>query len=142
MTSPVPGAQRRSGKPVFAFVIIALVVAGAVLGGLMLTRDSDSAAATTNASPERLRVTVLMEKAKCVGGVIGTQLYSYETGRCEIAGVKVIIAVFETGELRDQWLASARQFSGTLVAGVGWAAAMDKPDPAPQLAAALSGQVV
>jgi hypothetical protein len=142
MTSPVPGAQRRSGKTVFAFVIIALVVAGAVLGGFMLTRDSDTAAATTNSSPERLRVTVLMAKANCVGGIIGTQLYSYETGRCVLAGVQVTIAVFETGELRDQWLASARQFNGTLVAGVGWAAGMQKPDPAPQLAAALGGQVV
>jgi hypothetical protein len=144
MTSPVLRAQRRrNGLPILAFIVIALVVAGAVVGVYMLSRGNTSvAAADPNASPDRLHVTDLMKKANCVGGVIGTQLHSYETGRCRLAGIEVTIAVFETGEQRDQWLASARQFDGTLVAGVGWAAGMNRPDAAPLLVSALGGQVV
>jgi hypothetical protein len=143
MSSPFAGRPRQRRVPAAALFLIAIViVAGAVYGGYALATGNGSPAATTAASPERLHVTALMAKANCVGGVVGTQLYSYETGRCRLAGVEVTIAVFETGELRDQWLASARQFSGTLVAGVSWAAGMDKPDAAPMLAAALDGRVV
>jgi hypothetical protein len=129
--------------PVVVLVILALVVlGGAVYGGYTLAFAESPAATEPDASPERLRVTELMAKANCVGGLIGTQLYSYETGRCRLNGVEVTIAVFENGEMRDQWLASARQFSNTLVAGVSWAAGMDRPDAAPILAAALDGRVV
>ena len=143
MTSPVPTPRGQNRLPAVVVVILALVVlGGAVYGGYTFAFAESPAVAEPDASPERLHVTDLMAKANCVGGVIGTQLHSYETGRCRLAGVEVTIAVFETGELRDQWLASARQFSNTLVAGVGWAAGMDKPDAAPILVAMLDGRVV
>jgi hypothetical protein len=83
-----------------------------------------------------------MAQAACGGGVIGTQLYSYETGRCQFGGEEVTIAVFETADLRDQWIAASRTFGGHFVAGPGWAAGTNKPDAARVLANVLHGQVV
>ena len=82
-----------------------------------------------------------MAKAECDGKVVNTALLVRDR-RVPPAGARVIIAVFESGELRDQWLTTARQFMETFVAGVGWAAAMDKPSAAPLLAVALGGGVV
>ncbi len=142
MTSPVPRLARRSNKTVVAVIVISLiVVGGAVLGAALLAQGKTSSAANPT-TRDRLHVVDLMAKANCVGKVVPTQSHAYETGECQLAGARVIIAVFETGEDRDLWLTSAKQFMDTFVAGVGWAAAMDKPSAAPLLAVALDGGVV
>jgi hypothetical protein len=123
-------------------VISLIVVAGAIVGGAMLAQGTTSSTGTPSLTRERLHVVDLMAKANCVGKVVPTQSHAYETGECQLAGARVIIAVFETGEDRDLWLTSAKQFMDTFVAGVGWAAAMDKPSAAPLLAVALDGGVV
>lgn len=139
---------------------VAVLVAGAGALAYALTRDTvqDIAtpppAATSSTAPagqgaagpapaERLRVVDLMTRAGCPGNVIDTQLYSYETGRCQHpAGGEVTVAVFDTDALRDQWVEVGRGFGGTIVVGDGWAAGVDRPDAAEQLATALGGRLV
>lgn len=91
------------------------------------------------APAERLRVADLMARADCRGEVIETQLYSYETGRCQHAGGEVTIAVFDSDELRDQWVAFGKSYGGSYAIGDGWAAAAESPDAAAAVAAALGG---
>jgi hypothetical protein len=141
MTSHVSHPARRKSRSAIAVVVIGLVVvAAAIVGFAMLAQGKTSS--STAPTEERLHVVDLMDKANCVGKLVPTQSHSYETGECQLAGARVIIAVFETGEDRDLWLTTARQFMETFVAGVGWAAAMDKPSAAPLLAVALGGGVV
>jgi hypothetical protein len=87
------------------------------------------------------RVGELMSKAGCKGGLIGTQLYSRETGRCQYRGTEVTIAAFESNELRDRWVEFGRQFGATMVTGERWAAGVGGPDQAKALAVALGGDV-
>lgn len=88
------------------------------------------------------RVAALMTRAGCDGAVIGTQLYSRETGRCALGAATVTIAVFDTDELRDQWINYGRQYGGTFVRGPRWAAGLDAPDQAGDLAQLLGGTLV
>ncbi|WP_116072977.1 hypothetical protein [Asanoa ferruginea] len=90
---------------------------------------------------KRLRVASLMKTAGCKGKVIGTQLYSYETGRCQLAGGEVTLAVFDTAENRTAWVDAGAAFGGTAVTGKGWAAVTDAPDTAAALAEKLDGKV-
>jgi hypothetical protein len=136
----------KTSKPVLATVILAAVL---VIGGCSGT-DKPITASTTQAAapaaaktkaPTRLRVAALMTKASCDGKVIGTQLYSYETGRCDLHGTTVTIAVFDSDRNRDAWTDAAHQFGGTAVTGPGWAASVEKPDAADTLAKALGGRI-
>lgn len=86
------------------------------------------------------RVAELMTRAGCRGSVIGTQLYSRETGRCMFHGHEVTIAAFATNVLRDQWVDFGRQLGAVMVEGELWAAAVDGPDQALQLADVLGGR--
>jgi hypothetical protein len=103
-----------------------------------------SPSATVAPSPSavaKLRVTDLMVKAGCATpAVIGTQLYSYETGRCTIGkDSEITVAVFDTDALRDQWVTAGRSFGGNLVVGPGWALAAGSPDVAATVAGKLGG---
>jgi hypothetical protein len=84
-----------------------------------------------------------MKRAGCKGKVIGTQLYSRETGRCNMpGGGEVTFAVFDTADLRDQWVAVGKSFGGNYAQGADWAAAADSPDDAAAWAAKLNGTVL
>ncbi|MDM4721144.1 hypothetical protein QTQ03_16625 [Micromonospora sp. WMMA1363] len=105
------------------------------------TADVVETSSSPEASPERLRVAALMDRAGCDGSVIGTQLYSYETGRCDLGGSTVTIAVFESEQQRDEWVRVGGEFGGTVVVGGGWAAFAEHPEAADALAGSLSGAV-
>lgn len=82
-----------------------------------------------------------MKKAKCDGKVIGTQLYSYETGRCDLAdGGEITVAVFESNKLRDEWVKAGKEFGGNYVTGPLWAAVADSPAGGEVFATANGGQ--
>jgi hypothetical protein len=137
-----------------------LAVAGlAVSAGMvayLLMRDAGAAPATMGAlpsaslapssdpavGPARFSVTELMADAGCTGAVIGTQMFSYETGRCMLDGGEVTIAAFDSNDLRDQWIESASQYGGTFVRGERWAAMVDRPGTADTLAERLEGRRV
>ncbi len=134
-------------------VILVAVVAGAMLSGCSLitgetdptpstSTPGDAAVGAAPTKPPRIRVADLMAKANCVGKVIGTQLYTYETGRCDLAGTEVTIGVFDSQQLRDQWASGVKDLGGTMVVGTGWAAWVMKPDTATTLATALGGRVL
>lgn len=134
--------------------LITAVLAGALLisgAGACSKQETPATAAPVDAaasptlapapSTVRLRVTDLMTKAGCKGAVIGTQLYSTETGRCTLSGTEVTIGVFDTAALRDEWVKAAKQFGGSYVTGEGWAARLDKADGVDTLAQLLGGKV-
>lgn len=112
---------------VAASLLIAVAACG---GGSKTAADTSSTAAA--AAP---RVVALMSAAHCTGKVIGTQLYTVETGRCTMPGGEVTVAAFSTNTLRDQWLKAGAAFGGTPVHGDRWAAIADGPDDAPAFAA-------
>lgn len=90
-----------------------------------------------------IEVTDLMNKAGCKSAkVIGTQLYSKETGRCMIGSTEVTWAIFDTDKLRDEWITFGKQYGGNYVAGAGWAAAADSRSAAKAVAGKLGGKVV
>lgn len=134
-----------SSKLIIGLLAGALIVVGGVAIALALTAGGDSpeaaASPVTATAAERLSVADLMDRAGCVGDVIGTQLYSYETGRCDLGGSEVTIAAFDTAELRDQWVEFGRDFGGTFVLGDGWAAFVEHPAAADALAGVLGGEV-
>jgi hypothetical protein len=108
---------------------------------------SAGGAAASSAAPKpaaaKLRVAELLKKTGCKGKVIGTQMYSRETGRCTMpAGGEVTFALFDTNALRDQWVDFGKQYGGNYVVGAGWAAAADDPDDAATWAKKLSGKTV
>jgi len=134
-------------------VILVAAVAGAMLSGCSYFTDEtdptpsvstpgEAAVGAAPTKPARVRVADLMAKAGCKGKVIGTQLYTYETGRCDLGGTEVTIGVFDTQQLRDQWADGVKNLGGTMVVGTGWAAWVMKPDAATTLASALDGQVL
>ncbi|WP_203911279.1 hypothetical protein [Rhizocola hellebori] len=105
------------------------------------TANPASPSPTPSPSVARLHVADLMAKAGCKGTIIGTQLYSFETGRCTLSGVEVTIAAFDTATLRDDWVKAAKQFGGSYVTGQGWAARVEQADTAETLARLLGGKV-
>lgn len=140
---------RMSGRVRMTLFAVALVpvLVGAGITAYALTRQAvgpadgkDPAAAVVAAGPIRLRVTDLMRSAGCRGAIIGTQLYSYETGRCKVGSAEITIAVFDTPNLRDRWLVVARSFGGNPVVGDGWAAIAETPETAGILVAKLNGR--
>lgn len=144
---------RTSAVLAFAVLAVAALAVGAYIVTRQTTIDSTptgpgvglGAASATPAAPTtaaRVRVADLMARAGCNGQVIGTQLYSYETGRCDVVGTSVTIAVFDTDQLRDQWVEAGRQFGGTFVVGTGWAAGLENPDAAAGVASKLQGRVL
>ena len=139
-------APRAEAVLVAGFLLAASIsgcsASGPAEAGSTTPPTATAPATTAAAAPTKLRVADLMAQAVCVGGVIGTQQYSYETGRCQFGGDEVTIAVFDTNDLRDQWIAASRTFGGNFVAGPGWAAGMNKPDAARVLANVLHGRVV
>jgi hypothetical protein len=92
--------------------------------------------------PARFSVTKLMADAGCTGAVIGTQMFSYETGRCDLDGGEVTIAAFDSNDLRNQWTESASAYGGTFVQGDRWAAMVGSPAVARTLAERLEGRRV
>lgn len=139
--------MKRRHRARLGFGLAALAALATVAGGVALAvgftqpdRPATRAPAGTPATVAELRVTDLMRRAGCDGQVIGTQLYSKETGRCTLAGAEVTIAVFDTDALRDQWVDFARQYGGNLVTGAGWAAGAGNPDAAVAVARRLGGQ--
>jgi hypothetical protein len=144
MTYPV---RRKSwaGALVVGFVILVAAGAGVIVYAFASAGDAaKSAGPGSPTSPARLRVADLMNRAGCKGSVIGTQLYSYETGRCDLGGAQTTIAVFDTDALRDKWIKAGKDMGlgGTIVAGSGWAAWVLGVDGADKLAATLGGTVV
>lgn len=99
---------------------------------------STPAPTTPPAAPE-LRIADLIDRLGCDGGVIETQLYSKETGRCKLGAAEITIATFGGDALRDQWLDFGRQIGGNYVSGPGWAAAASTPDAATTVADKLGG---
>lgn len=86
-----------------------------------------------------------MTKAGCpTPKVIGTQLYSYETGRCTIGkDDEITVAVFDTNQMREEWIKFAKQFGGNYVIGPGWGAvSAGSPDIAKDVATKLGGTIV
>jgi hypothetical protein len=142
--------RRRWPYDILAAGCGALLTAVAVVIVLYAIRDttpsraasSPSTAAATSSVPTEVRVGVLMARMVCQGDVIETQLHSKETGRCKLDGVTVTIATFASDALRDKWVAYGDEFGGNLVAGDGWAAAVDTPDGAEKVANLLDGQRV
>lgn len=140
--------RRTAGAAVLAATLIGIGLATIVIVALRPPTAGQAAPTGPSAAQVVLgvedppRVADLMTKAGCDGALIGTQLYSRETGRCTYQGATVTIAAFDNDELRDRWLEFGRQYGGTFVVGRNWAAGLDKPDPAAPLAAALAGRVV
>lgn len=135
--------------PLLILSLAALVVVLTGAGVLAWAMTHPSKATGTNAttavasSHVRLRAMDLMTKAGCTDASVGiTQTYSYETGRCQLHGVPVLIAMFDSTQLRDQWLQAARQVGGTFVEAESWAAKADTPEAAAALAKALGATVV
>lgn len=110
-----------------------------------------TAAAAASPSPEAakaaaapaLRVSDLMKTLGCKGAaVIGTQMYSKETGRCTGSAGSITVAVFASDDLRDQWVSFGSQFGGNVVVGEGWALHAEGPDDAAAAATKLGGRQV
>lgn len=129
---------------VIGAAIVAIVSVGTYI--YVTSRPARPGAATQQVGaatpPPKPRVADLMARANCTGSVIETQLFAYETGRCNVAAGEVTLAVFDTDALRDQWIAAGRGYGGTFVVGPGWAAGSFSPDAATALAASLGGVVV
>jgi hypothetical protein len=84
-----------------------------------------------------------MKKAGCKGKVIGTQMYSRETGRCNLAsGGEITIATFNTKKLRDEWVKFGADFGGNFAIGAEWAAWAQNMDDAQAVADKLAGRVL
>ncbi|WP_238005551.1 hypothetical protein KZZ52_42395 [Dactylosporangium sp. AC04546] len=83
-----------------------------------------------------------MTQMGCTGKVIDTQLFSKETGRCMLGDDEVTIAVFDTPQLRDEWVKAGKQFGGNYVVGPNWAAGMDRLNTAATVAEKLKGEKV
>lgn len=132
--------MRRTSAVVAVLVLMVALIAGVTTYLVLMQYDRAHPTESIGAPPPR--VADLMRRAGCAGSVIGQQLYSRETGRCTYRGVQVTMAVFETNELRDQWVSAARQFGGTFARGQLWAAMVGGPDQARALATALDGQIV
>lgn len=130
-----------SFKPITVVLILAALTACSSPAPEPAQPAAKPAASSPPPSPSHARLSVadLMAKAGCKGEVIGTQLYSYETGRCMLAGGEATIAVFDTAQLRDEWVKAGQGLGGTIVAGDGWAAWLEKGTGADQLATALGG---
>jgi hypothetical protein len=94
------------------------------------------------AADGQLRAVDIMAELECDGEVIGTQLYTRETGRCMLADVSVVIAVFDSAAMRDRWLAVTGRFDGYLVAGDVWAVETGDRVTADAIAARLDGRRV
>jgi len=136
--------MRRTSAVVALLVVMVAAIAGITTYLALGQYDRAHAVADPRATQvaghaSAPRVSDLMHRAGCSGGVIGAQLYSRETGRCTYRGVTVTVAAFETNALRDQWVTAARQFGGTFVRGQLWAAMVGGPDQARALASALGG---
>jgi len=86
----------------------------------------------------------LMTDAGCAKAeIIGTQLYSKETGRCTIGkDDSVTFAVFASDQLRDEWVKFGASFGGNFAAGSGWAVYTTSPDVAQAVAVALGGKAL
>jgi hypothetical protein len=130
-------------------VAVALVL---TLGACSSNEDGlmvpvDAAPATHSAAPSptkgKVRVAALMKTAGCKGKVIGTQMYSRETGRCNLAsGGEVTIATFDTTKLRDEWVKFGADFGGNFATGKDWAAWCANLDDAETVAKKLAGKVM
>lgn len=144
-----PRSPRQTQWPlIIGGVAAALAIA---FGGLLVIRGTGivpadvpiATAAPATAAPKAdgpPRVADLMKQLGCANAaVIGTQLYSRETGRCTAAGGSITIASFESTRLRDQWVAAGKQFGGSIVVGDGWALFAEGPDDADAAAAKLGG---
>ncbi|HEX7038672.1 MAG TPA: hypothetical protein VF202_01005 [Trueperaceae bacterium] len=135
---------------VLAAASAAVVVLALASGGDEPARNTSAGQTTSTApaqsptpeaaKPAELRVADLMQQLGCDGEVIGTQLYSRETGRCMLGKHELTVAVFESDQLRDQWTDAARQFGGNIAVGNGWAVWAESPDGAAAAAKKLNGQ--
>jgi len=151
--------KRRTGLWVALALGVAVLGVGAGAIGALLVPGSrpaaqqpgagtsgtpNPAAATTAGgavAPAAVRVVDLMNRAGCRGGVIGTQLYSTETGRCNLpGGAEVTLATFTSDQLRDQWVTTAKEYGGSFARGPGWAAMASSPSAAATVASKLGGQ--
>lgn len=92
-------------------------------------------------TPEPARVADLMAKIGCDGEVIGTQLFSRETGRCYLGKREITIAAFDSNSLRDQWVGMGVDFGGNFAVGDLWAAWTETPDLAQHVATKLGGKI-
>jgi hypothetical protein len=140
----------------FILAVVGLAVSAGMVAYLLMRDAGAKPTATVGAlpsasptpssdpavGPARFSVTELMADAGCTGAVIGTQMFSYETGRCMLDGGEVTIAAFDSNDLRDQWIESASQYGGTFVRGERWAAMVDRPGTADTLAERLEGRRV
>jgi hypothetical protein len=157
----VGDVAKKKPSPWLILIFVALLAVGfGIVSYAVFAADADTPATSgsAGASPPvrtsastrrgtlaaaRLRVADLMRIGGCRGQAIGTQLYSYETGRCRLDGVEVTIAVFDSAKLRDQWVDTGRGFGFTFAVGDGfWAAAAERPDAATKLAEKLGGRVL
>lgn len=94
-------------------------------------------------TPQRLRVLPLLKKAGCKSPkVIGTQLYSYETGECKVGRYELAIAVFDNDKLRDEWVKFGKNYGGNYAIGEGWAVYSDSVDVLEDAAKRLGGKIV
>lgn len=146
--------KRKATLGIAAVLVVALLSSGCggdEPSGLIGVQGPTTAAAapSTESSPSasaaaaEMRVTDLMKKLGCGNAkVIGTQLYSKETGRCTGSAGDVTVAVFETEQLRDEWVKAGSQFGGNVVVGDGWAVFAEGPDDADAAAEKLGGSKV
>lgn len=82
-------------------------------------RDRGRSPLTAGGDPPS--VEALMDSAGCEGEIIPPQLFSHETGRCELDGHEVTVATFASNEQRDHWVEIAQEVGSTVVVGDRWA---------------------
>ena len=78
----------------------------------------------------------------CTGFSLGEELYTRSNATCSLSeDLSLDVATFASGENRDNWINTAKNFGGVFVVGANWAVSVNDPDTAKRIRGAIGGTV-